>query len=83
MMRFILIMFLIVYTGVHVAATELMPSGEGMRTAFREKNSEEKERRKKEKKISGYLRADYLVYLVMISSGAYILIRRKSKNIHL
>lgn len=83
MIRFILTIFLILFVNLHTMA-DVIPSGEGMRSVLSEKNSAEIAKDKKKNKVLNYLRADYLVYLVLITSGAYILIRkRKSKNIHL
>lgn len=83
MIRFVWIVFLILFVNIHATAT-IAPSGGRMRSVFSEKSSTEQEKEKPGSRMSGYLKADYLVYLVLIASGAYILIRkRKSKNIHL
>lgn len=79
---FIFILFFILSLATQ-AQTEINPSAEEMRPALVDEVPAQTEKNK-ERGLSNYLRADYIFYLLLIGSGAFLLIRkRKSKNIDL
>lgn len=82
-MRFILIIFLILFVNIYTIGA-IVPNEQKMRSVINGDFSANKEKEESGNKILNYLRVDYYVYLILLTGGAYILIRkRKSSNLHL